>query len=1386
MPAGRAHCEDVQPGKLKADAGVGRPAGEALTDPRTMDMLCGPSPKIDVKVAGRRFSALVDTGSQVTLMTKAAFEGHFDGQPLASAGFLRITAANGLDVPYLGFFEADVEVGGQVAMARGILVLKEEVSHGPGVDVILGTNVLREVGIWPASTPEHQVGLTFAKVAGRSPVLVPARSVTSVRAYGGGNKKRGEKTQTVVIEPLQDGPKGLFFTRVVTDVNANSFFTQVVNVTDEDIVIRPRTSIGTVHAYVDEIPTFSGKVSVEVQCNQVFVSEAQVDRDEQQSVECPVDLSDTNCTPQQKAMLESFLIKNRDMFLHDDHDLGLSNKVKHKINLKDDVPVTSNFRRIPPSQYAEVKEHIQMLMDKKIVQKSASSYASPVVIVRKKDGSIRLCVDYRRLNAKTITDAYPLPRIDDSLDALGGAKLFSTMDLASGYYQVAMEEKDQEKTAFITPFGLFEYLRMPMGLTNAPATFQRLMQSTFNDVVFQILLVYLDDLLVYSTHFEEHLQRLEIVFSRLREVGLKLNAKKCAFMRHSVEYLGHTVSGDGISASKDKIRAVADWKTPTTLKELRGFLGFASYYRRFVHGFAKLAAPLHHLVAATYQEQGAKKRKSSTVDVTVKWTQQCQQAFDNLKHALISSPVLGYAQFDQSFVLEVDASFQGLGAVLSQQQPEGQRVIAYASRTLRPAERNMKNYSSMKLELLAMKWAMCEKFRHYLMGSHTLVLTDNNPLSHLQTAKLGAVEQRWAAELACFNFTVKYRSGRENKNADALSRFPVEQPKGEEEELTAVSCAHRVQQRARTIEVAVHSATVTELQEICQQKGPEKPAQLPAASFPSITPEELTRAQCDDATIAAILPLVGKQKPGKKESSRLAPQAKALLRHLSQLTLHNHVLYREIEDPVLGCMRQLVTPEALQGTLLRLCHNQSGHQGAERTLHLLRRRAYWPNMHLDVEEWCQRCDRCQHAKQSGKNTHTPMGHVLATKPLEVISVDFTLLEPASDGRENVLVVTDVFTKYAVAVPTRDQTAVTVTRALIAHWFVHYGVPQRIHSDQGRAFESELVQQLCRHYGITKSRTTAYHPEGNGQCERFNRTMHNLLRTLSADQKRRWPEHLPELVQVYNSTVHSSTGFSPFFLMFGREPRLPLDLFLGEQTPSEDHRTSNDCLAGHLRRLRLAHDKAGERLRQKAEQRKARHDKGATQPDLRPGDFVLLKLHHQGRHKIQDVWGQRQYIVVSVPGSQGGPYTVYPQDGDGEAKKMCRSELRLYLPPKDRDWPHEEPLREPEGDVEPEHTTYLEWHLVCPSRSGITVTPSPVITPPAIPSPVIPLPVLPPPTILPHVLPPPPVPPPVLPPPTFPPQFTPLPVLPPPSVVTPRPAETHLRRSSRINKGTRRF
>ncbi|KAL8580635.1 hypothetical protein ACOMHN_043451 [Nucella lapillus] len=375
-------------------------------------------------------------------------------------------------------------------------------------------------------------------------------------------------------------------------------------------------------------------------------------------------------------------------------------------------------------------------------------------------------------------------------------------------------------------------------------------------------------------------------------------------------------------------------------------------------------------------------------------------------------------------------------------------------------------------------------------------------------------------------------------------------------------------------------------------------------------------------------------------------------------------------------------------------------------------------MHLDVDEWCRRYERCQLAKQPLIKTHSPMGHLLASKPLEVVAVDFTVLEPSFDGTENVLVLTDVFTKYTITVPTRDQTAETVAKAVVKHWIVHYGVPQRLHSDKGRCFESAVVHQLCEHYGMTKSRTTSYHPEGNGQCERFNRTMHNLLRTLPADHKRRWKECLGELTHVYNCTPHATTGFSPFYLMFGREPRLPIDFFLGGEEPGWQTQYPGEWLQSHLKRLKLAHEIAGERLRKAASTRKALHDGKYTTPDIQVGDFVVIGVRYRTRSKVQDFWGERVYEVTKVPDARGGPYTIRPRDGiDGE-RKVTRSEIRRLLPPVNPKPLGIQESQMPETGVEEEtaESVYRKWHVTWPPVATPGATVPPLYTRPQNPKP----------------------------------------------------------------------
>ncbi|KAL7873914.1 hypothetical protein SRHO_G00048840 [Serrasalmus rhombeus] len=659
-----------------------------------------------------------------------------------------------------------------------------------------------------------------------------------------------------------------------------------------------------------------------------------------------------------------------------------------------------------------------------------------------------------------------------------------------------------------------------------------------------------------------------------------------------------------------------------------------SYYRRFVEGFAKLAAPLHQLVGKI----GGARRKGKTLSISLaaSWDEVCEQAFQSLKEWLTSAPVLAYADFSEPFVVEVDASHGGLGAVLSQEHDGKVRPIAFASRGLRPAERNMDNYSSMKLELLAVKWAVTEKFREYLLGNKFTILTDNNPLSHLQTAKLGATEQCWAAQLAAFNFTIKYRPGKSNQNADALSRQYVE-----------------------------HFAYGTKVPPLTIEFSEDEPADILTTQCREMrvlaerTPHDLYLLQEADPVIGPVCRFRREGRyPRSEERNALSSPTKALLRQWDRLLERERVLYRVIQSSGGGPEKcQLLLPKHLQNEVLSSVHDAHGHQGVERTLQLLRSRCFWPGMAKDVEEWCQQCERCVLGKAVQPKVRAFQGTLQATRPNEILAIDFTLLEPASDGRENVLILIDVFTKYTQAIPTRDQRANTVAQMLVQHWFHRFGLPSRIHSDQGRNFESTLVQQLCRMYGVQKSRTTPYHPQGNGQCERFNRTLHDLLRTLPQAEKKHWPHYLSQLVFAYNTTPHQTTGRTPYYLMFGYEPKLPIDFLLGTEDGNLDHDPLDEWVQKHQQKLRMVREHVRQRAEKQAQQRNRNHNDRVNDSGIEEGQLVYVKNHVLGRSKIQDYWNSRVYRVVRRPPKEGAVYTVVPVFEEGPVKQVHRTELR---------------------------------------------------------------------------------------------------------------------------------
>lgn len=1211
---------------------------------------------------------LLDTGSMVSTITEEFFTKHFQAshESIKPCSWLQLRAANGYEIPYSGYVELDITVLGKTFQNMGILVVRDPIDpltrqQKQAVPGLLGMNVIQSCyqelfATLPSTLAQpsrggdsktwQQVFTTCQSLEGlcRKGYLGKARVQRKAECVPPGSLKlislvcpsaSNVSLRSVLLEPPLDDtqwPMGLLISKALLSVNNGVVEVPVVNVSSQEVWLQPHTALGELH--VVQVLSTGPDVSIVEGGGGERVA---LVRSAEARVAPPVDLSSLSLptlSAEEEEQAKALLKQYGAVFSRGEGDVGCTTLVEHEIPLTDDIPIRQRYRRLPPSQYEQVKAHIQQLVEAGIARPSCSPYSSPIVIVQKKGGDMRLCVDYRMLNAKTRKDAFPLPRIEESLDALTGAKWFSTLDLASGYNQVPVAEADKPKTAFCTPFGLFEFNRMPFGLCNSPSTFQRLMERIFGDQSFQSLLLFLDDIIIFSTSFEEHLQRLKLVLTRLQNNNLKLKLSKCHFFRTEVKYLGHVVSASGVATDPDKVKAVEEWKQPTTTKELRSFLGFASYYRRFVAGFAKVAAPLHRLIATA--EANRNTTRTRTTALGSQWTPECQQSFQSLKDQLIRAPVLAYADFTKPFVLEIDASHAGLGAVLAQDQDGQRRPIAFASRGLRPSERNMSNYSSRKLELLGLKWAVTNKFREYLLGAKFIVFTDNNPLSYLQTAKLGATEHRWASELAMFDFDIKYRPGAANKNVDALSRLP------EPVSIAAVA-------PGLAVPPLPQSATGPITGALCQE----------ASALPLRQKADLRSLQSADPVIGPFGNLWKRgTRPSRSERLALPAAAQRLLREWKRIRCREGVLYRSIRLP--GETKetlQLLLPQCLKEEVLTSLHDDHGHQGIERTTELITERCFWPGMYQAIITHCQKCPRCITSKAVHPRVRTFPGNLMAARPLDVVAIDFTTLEKSSDGRENVLVVTDVFSKFTQAYPARDQKASTVAKLLTEGWFYRYGVPKRLHSDQGRSFEGDLMKQLCQFYRIDKSRTTPYHPEGNGQCERFNRTLHDLLRSLPPEQKRRWPQALPQILFAYNTTPHASTGHSPFQLMFGQKGRLPIDFLLGHAEEEPETGSTHDWLQQHQDELKAIYAHARDQLTGAAEHRNQRGPPVQIEL-LPPGTLVHKRNHPLGRHKIQDFWEPAVYKVQRALDPYGRGYTICLADGTGPEKNINRAEIRV--------------------------------------------------------------------------------------------------------------------------------
>ena len=808
-----------------------------------------------------------------------------------------------------------------------------------------------------------------------------------------------------------------------------------------------------------------------------------------------------------------------------------------------------------------------------------------------------------------------------------------------------LKEEDKHKTAFhVGNLGFYECNRMPFGLCNAPATFQRLMERAMGDLNLRDCLIYLDDIIIFSDTFESHLSRLEAVFQRLHEYNLKLKASKCEFFRTQVTYLGHVVSEDGIKTDPEKLKVLEDWPIPKSVKDVRKFLGFAGYYRRFVKGFARIVRPLNDLLVGNSTKKPSRRR------TPFEWGETQQRAFETIIEKLSNPPVLAYADYRKPFKLHTDASSSGLGAVLYQHHDGIDRVIAYASRSLKPSERN---YPAHKLEFLALKWAITDKFHDYLYGATFEVVTDNNPLTYvLTTAKLDATGHRWVAALSNYNFSLTYRSGKLNQDADGLSRLS----EGQDQQVMYPEVLKAILNVSQTGRDELPLADSLLVCRSMQQIAADDAVPNDALKGSVMTSTDWVKGQSGDQTISRVKELVSSgQKPSKKVAAKEHPDVKRYLRDWTKLKLKNNVLYRTVS--IDGQQYdQLIVPKGITDTILHALHDDLGHQGRHRTAWLVKSRFFWLGMDNDIKSKVDLCGRCVRQK-TRPIPAAELVNITSSAPMELVCIDYLSLEMSKGRYEHILVITDHFTRYAMAVPTRNQKARTTARVLFDNFFAHYGFPAKLHSDKAQNFESRVIQHLCKVAGIKKTRTTPYHPMGNGQAERFNQTLLRMLGTLEPALKSDWKSYVLPLVHAYNATRHDTTGFSPFYLMFGRHPRLAIDAFLGLEPSTESGRSHAEYTTKFQSRLAYAYKKASEEAARLTERYKVYYDRKVRESNLAVGDRVLIRaLGLKGKTKIADDWEEMPYIVTEIPNKDIPVYKVQQENGKGRVKTLHRNQL----------------------------------------------------------------------------------------------------------------------------------
>ena len=883
--------------------------------------------------------------------------------------------------------------------------------------------------------------------------------------------------------------------------------------------------------------------------------------------------------------------------------------IDHRILLRKDA---SGVEEQPPygplygmnkEELLYLRKTLTELLDKNFIRTSQSPAAAPVLLVRKPGGGVRFCVDYRGLNELSVKDRYPLPLIKETLRNMGMARWFTKLDIIAAFHKIRIHPGEEWKTAFRTRYGLFEWNVTPFGLTGAPATFQRYINQTLREYLDDFVSAYVDDIIIYTNGSrKDHRRRVTQVLRKLKEAGLQCDIAKSEFEQQSVRYLGFIVrAGEGIHVDPKKVEAIRAWLVPTSVREVRSFLGFANFYRSFIPDFANISAPLVRITKK---------------DINFEWDDACHQAFIVLKELFINAPILAHFEEGRDTVVEADASGWATGAVLSQVQDDGRLApCAYLSQKMSPAEAN---YEIHDKELLAIVRALHEWRPELKMVPRFTIITDHKNLRYFQKAQhLNERQMRWAGLLAEFDFELRYRPGKQAIRPDALSRREQDMPK----DISDERLSNRFQVLIKHIKVAPGRTADND-------SGTRPDFESDVSMFQQEDQQrEWVLARSKDRAYQTISMAL-------YENVRRLPSDIGVKTSLAECHLDERGLLR-FRDRV-----WIPESEGLRTSLIQQTHDShiTGHPGRDATYTILSRRFFWPNIAKDVRRFLRNCAVCGRSTIWRETKHGLL------KPLPVperiwaeISMDFiTDLPPSGPyDKTNCLVITDRLTKGVILTGMCDTTAESVANVFMQNFYMHHGLPLAITSDRGSQFVSAFWSVVCERLSVVRRLSTAFHPQTDGATERVNQEVERILRVFTSYAQSDWDELLPVVAGSINNRDAASTGLSPFFFTHGYH----IDpIALDDAIPID--RTTLPERSGHtfVDRLREATDwaQAAIGVAQERQQEQANRNRQPA-PVYRKNDHVWLNLRNvrtQRPSKKLD-WLHAKYRVLEVP----TPHTV---------------------------------------------------------------------------------------------------------------------------------------------------